>query len=275
MVDTVAPKIQALIDLQSVKVFGTVSADKAHGVLSNDIGALNVDSVSFDHTTKTIAPGGSATLQGTFGKLTINSDGSYKYVSGTGHPLSELKALISSHGLAQDNFTYAADDGHGGTAQSHLTITTTMLGQQYLVGQPGGTLTGGHGNQILDGSLGDQTVKAGNGIAFLIGGPNDTLIAGKGLDVLIGAPNDTLVGNRAGIDFFKFGPGFGLETVQNFSAATDTILFDKSVFDSYAAVKSHMAQVGSDVAITLDSADHVTLQGVSLSHLHASDFHFV
>ena len=250
-------------DLQSVKAFGTLSADKAHGVLSNDIdlsinSVFSLDSVTFGNTTKTVAPGGSATLQGTFGTLTINSDGSYKYVSGTGHPLSELQALISSHGLAQDNFTYTADDGHGGTAQSHLIITTTILGQQYLVGQPGGTLTGGSGNQILDGSLGNQTIKAGKGIDFLIGGPNDTLI-----------------GSKTSIDLFKFGPNFGVETVQNFSAVTDTILFDKSVFDSYAAVKSHMVQVGSDVVITLNNADHVTLQGVSLSHLHASDFHFV
>ena len=218
--------------------------------------------------------GGTATLQGTFGTLTINSDGSYKYISSTSHPLSELAALISAGGVAQDNFTYTADDGHGGTAQSHLAVTTTIFGQQYLVGQPGGTLNGGDGSQILDGSLGNQTVKAGDGISILIGGSNDTLIGGKGLTTLIGVPNDVLIGGT-GIDLFKFGPNFGLETIQGFSSAKDTIVFSKSVFGNFSAVQSHMAQDGPNVVITFDAVDKVTLQGTSLSSLHSSDFLFV
>jgi hypothetical protein len=47
------------------------------------------------------------------------------------------------------------------------------------------------------------------------------------------------------------------------------------MFDSVAAVLNDAQQVGSDVVITHDPQDIVTVTNVQLSNLHVSDFHFV
>jgi Bacterial Ig-like domain/Tryptophan-rich Synechocystis species C-terminal domain len=111
--------------------------------------------------------------------------------------------------------------------------------------------------KVLDGHLGGQTLTAsGGGPTALIGGPNDILNAG------------------AGADTFVFRPNLGSNTINGFVAGTDSIQFDHAVFADYAAVQSHMQQVGSDVVIAQDAQDLVTLHNVLISNLHASDFQF-
>jgi Ca2+-binding RTX toxin-like protein len=112
--------------------------------------------------------------------------------------------------------------------------------------------------QVLDGHLGGQTITAsGGGPTALIGGPNDILNAG------------------AGADTFVFRTNLGSNTINGFTSGTDSIQFDHAVFADYAAVQSHMQQVGSDVVITQDAQDLVTLHNVLISNLHASDFQFI
>ena len=52
------------------------------------------------------------------------------------------------------------------------------------------------------------------------------------------------------------------------------INFSTSMFANFAAVQSHMAQVGADVVITLDGANAVTVKGVTLASLSLADFDF-
>ncbi len=52
------------------------------------------------------------------------------------------------------------------------------------------------------------------------------------------------------------------------------INFSTAMFASYAAVHSHMAQVGPNVVITHDGANTITLKGVTLASLTAADFSF-
>ena len=47
------------------------------------------------------------------------------------------------------------------------------------------------------------------------------------------------------------------------------------MFTSAAVVLSDAQQVGSDVVITHDALDVVTLHNMQLANLHASDFHIV
>jgi hypothetical protein len=42
-----------------------------------------------------------------------------------------------------------------------------------------------------------------------------------------------------------------------------------------ATVQTHAQQVGSNTVIAYDAQDTITLTGVSVSSLHASEFHFV
>jgi Ca2+-binding RTX toxin-like protein len=82
-----------------------------------------------------------------------------------------------------------------------------------------------------------------------------------------------------GADTFAFnGTNFGKDVVTDFHIQGnnhDVLQFRQSAFSSFAAVLSHAQQVGSDVLITYNAADSVTLQNVSLNKLTQTDFHFV
>jgi Ca2+-binding RTX toxin-like protein len=87
---------------------------------------------------------------------------------------------------------------------------------------------------------------------------------------------DPLTGNQ-GSDTFYFNAGFGTDTITDFTAtgsSHDVIDFAATLFPTYPALSSHMAQVGSAVVITYDGSDTVTLQGVTLASLSATDFAF-
>jgi len=117
-------------------------------------------------------------------------------------------------------------------------------------------LNGGNGQDSLTGSAGDDTINGGNG--------KDTINAGDGNDILTG-------GN--GSDTFVFGPHFGNDIVTDFGTGPDHIQFDHTVFANFAAVQAAMTQVGADTVIT-HGTDTLTLQHVTASSLHASDFLF-
>jgi VCBS repeat-containing protein len=230
---------------------GTVVADSAHGVLANDTEPVPGYTLSVS-AINSLTDNVGHSIAGEFGTLTLNADGSYSYVD-TAKPRD-----LPHKGVGEDVFTYTASDGHGGTSDSTLTIVVTRPNQDYTLGTPGQTLTNGNGPAVLDGALGDQTVVAGKRPAVLIGGPNDTLIAGHSHDT------------------FVFGPtNFGANTIEDFNVHKDTIQIDHSLFANFAAVQSHAAQIGADTVITYDAANTITLEGIALSHLHASDFLFV
>jgi Ca2+-binding RTX toxin-like protein len=136
-----------------------------------------------------------------------------------------------------------------------LTVVVTSPGQTYVGGTSGTTIQGAFGLYVLDGGAGNDTLIAGTGIQTLIGGPNDTLKAG------------------VGIDTFVFAPNFGQNTITNFNPLLDAIQLPKSEFANFAAV--HAQQVGPNTVITYDAQDTITLTGVSVSSLHALNFHFV
>ena len=170
-----------------------------HGVLANDhdpdLGdTLSVAAITFGPTTKAIPLNSNVTMKGTYGDLTIDSDGSYSYAAGKAQP---------SQGLAQDSFSYTAIDAHGGATRASLTIAITN--NTYVIGSPGATLTGGTGKQVLDGSLGQQTIVGGNGKDVLIAGPSDVLTGGNGPDT------------------FVFRSGFGHVTIADFDTHIDVL----------------------------------------------------
>ena len=140
---------------------------------------------------------------------------------------------------------------------TQLTITTTL---HTITGTAGGTISGGTRPALLDGSAGNETVRAGSAGDTLIGGPGDSLFGGSGADV------------------FAFHAGFGRETVSAFTASGarhDTLQFDHSVFADFAHLLGATKQVGSDLLITLDPADSLLLKNVSLANFSASNARFV
>ena len=110
---------------------------------------------------------------------------------------------------------------------------------------------------VLNGSSGGQTLNASSSPTTLIGGANDILNGG------------------AGADTFVFPTNFGLNTVNNFKAGTDALQFSQAMFANVAAVLSDAQQVGSNVVITHDPQNVVTLHNMQLTNLHASDIHII
>jgi hypothetical protein len=82
-----------------------------------------------------------------------------------------------------------------------------------------------------------------------------------------------LDGGGNGSDTFVFGPGFGHDMITDFTAA-DRIEFDDGVFLNFQAVQAAAQLAGADTVIMLDDNNSVTLQGVDLHNLHASDIIF-
>jgi VCBS repeat-containing protein len=243
----------AFHDIAGVAPKATVTADAAHGVLANDtdpdIGdLLSVTAVTFGNTTSLLS-GGPVTVSGSFGSLTLDSNGSYSY---------SANKLPPNTNVAEDTFNYTVNDGHGGTAQS--TLTVTIANDQYIAVTPGETLAAGNSKQVIDGGLGDVKINGSNGADVLIGGPHDTLTGGNGPDT------------------FVFGPGFGHNVITDFDVHNDQIQIDHSLFADFSAVMAHTADdAHGNAVIAYDANNTITLLGVNHAQLlaHSSDFHLV
>jgi VCBS repeat-containing protein len=135
-------------------------------------------------------------------------------------------------------------------------------------------LFGENGTDTLWGEDGDDRLDGGNGNDQMFGGAGGDLLEGRnGNDLLNGGEGDDWLEGGLGNDRFVFKGAFGSDMVFDFDLKNDVIELDKSVVNSFAAVKAHAVQDGSDVLITL--GDHaITLSGVQLSQLKADDFVF-
>jgi VCBS repeat-containing protein len=246
----------------------TVAANK--GVLANDSDpdmhdTLTVEAV--DGKTKAVGHA----IEGKYGWLTLDADGSYTYTAshdndgfgwdhrGWDNRSWDDRGWDDRGGIKQDTFTYTVSDGHGGLTTSTLNIVVFEKGTTYLSGA-NTTLTAAHnGPYVLDGSAGDDTLKAGHGDAVLIGGTGDTLIAGRGDDT------------------FLFRPNFGTNTIKNFDVHEDTLDFDQGIFKNVHDILAHTTNTAAGAVISDGHGDTVTLLGVTTAqlHNHEHDFHLV
>ncbi|HEY4030026.1 MAG TPA: calcium-binding protein [Caulobacteraceae bacterium] len=186
-----------------------------------------------------------------------------------------------------------SSDGMGGTDVTIAKVINGGNGNETLMGTAGNDLisggngndaiTSGDGNDSLSGGNGNDLLTAGNGNSMLDGGNgNDVLIAGNGNSTLSGGNGDDLLqvgtGNNIltggnGDDSFVFGPTFGQDVITDFKPGADHIAFE-GAFANFAAVHAAMHQVGGNTVIEMDATHEITLMGVSMASLHASDFMF-
>ena len=93
-------------------------------VLGGNGNVLTNDSDKDGDTLTVSAVNGSAgnvgnSIAGTYGHITINSNGSYSY---TADNTAAIDAAATGSHLT-DTFTYTANDGHGGTTTTTITVT--------------------------------------------------------------------------------------------------------------------------------------------------------
>jgi VCBS repeat-containing protein len=228
-----------------------LSVPAVQGVLSNDtdpdihdqghlfVGAVNGSAANVGHS-----------VAGTYGSVTINSDGSYVYAS--------IQGALPAKIVAQDQFAYTVSDPHGETDTDTLWMVVFNPGVSYQKAAYNQTLIGGNGPDVLDGFAGLATLLGGNGPDVLIGGKGDTLTGGNGPDT------------------FLFRPGFGANVITDFDVKIDSIQFDKSIFANANDVLAHTADSALGAVITDANADTATLLNVTLAQLqsHSGDFLF-
>jgi hypothetical protein len=183
------------------------------------------------------------------------------------------------------------------TASNSVTITgvsaTDSSVSVYDNGHLIGTTSASAGSWSLTSQLSNSAIHsltetatdvAGNtgsaaGVTLYSNQSNQTLTGGAGADVLIGRSGDKLTGG-AGSDVFVFNTGFGKEVVTDFTPSTattqgDHIDISHAMVPDFAHMLTDAHQVGSNVVITVDKADVLTLNHVALSSLHAADFSFI
>ncbi len=150
------------------------------------------------------------------------------------------------------NVSLATGRGQGGDAEGDR-----LYQVEHLVGS-------GH-DDTLTGDARDNRLSGGEGA--------DTLSGGAGADILIGGAGSDVLTGGAGDDLFRFASGDGADTIADFTDGEDRI--DLEAYDLVGGFAGlNASQSGQDVVIDLGGGDRITLTGVELSTLDASDFLF-
>jgi hypothetical protein len=111
----------------------------------------------------------------------------------------------------------------------------------------------------------------GNG---LIGGK--AIVNGtSGSDTLTSTSANEIFFGKGGSNTFVFSGLTGNDVIADFHPTSDAVQLSKNAFATFADVLSHAAQVGSDVTITIDAADSVTLHNTVVAQLTSNNFHLV
>lgn len=191
---------------------------------------------------------------GTAGSVTI-ADGFY------------TAATVIEEVRFADNTIWARDDLQTVHLQQAVTSGADTI---YGFIDRNDVMDGGNGNDSLTGFSGDDALRGGDG--------DDSLSGDDGNDILIGGAGSDAMAGGAGNDAFVFRPGFGIDTVAEFTAGAgtdDALEFGNTLFADFEAVLAAAAQVGSDTVIAFDAANSVTLKNVTLANLHVDDVRFV
>jgi len=251
-----------------------VSATDAFGATSTQ--AIHVTVTDVLEVGQTIqGRSGNDTITGTAGNDTIGGGKGNDYIDG-----GDGKDSLSG-GDGNDTLIGGRGDDVLNGGDGDDTLDGGVGNNQLSGGSDNDFLRVGDGNHALNGGSGHDVLIAGNGSTVCVAGAgNHTLTAGNGSNSFnggggdenfnVGAGKNTLNGEK-GSDIFVFGPGFGKNIVTDFGRG-DHIKFEGGVFANFQAVQGAMHQVGADTVISLGADHSITLQGVSASSLHASDF---
>lgn len=129
------------------------------------------------------------------------------------------------------------------------------------------TLRGNTGANLLVGATGNDVLDGRDGA--------DTLSGGRGADTLTGGAGDDLLTGGFGADSFRFSGNSGDDTITDFRAAVDSLVFGRQTgLLDRSDVLHNAAQDGSDVVIRLGLHDTLRIAGITLRALHDADMLF-
>jgi len=269
---------------ENLNVTGTPSLQLNDNEVATYLAGSGTNTLTFDYTVK--AGDSTSDLQVT----NLNLTGA-AITDGAGNPIGTVQGdlhlqvnastsapepTISSFGATISTTTL------NGTGEPNSTITefdgSTVLGTTTVNSSGAWTLTTGslsagtHNLTVTDVAGNTSLGSAPFAITEIIGTSGNDVLGPTG-------PGNYIVTGNGGADTFVFsGTNFGTNVITDFHARGghhDVIQFNQTAFADFGSVQSHSAQIGSNVVITLDAADAVTLVGVTLGSLRSYDFHLV
>lgn len=147
-------------------------------------------------------------------------------------------------------------------------------------------IRGNNGNNVLNGTAGADRIRADGGNDTVNGrGGNDQVEGDDGNDRLFGgAGNDTVDGGQgndiltggAGADQFRFGNNEGFDRITDFTDGVDRIKISAPGVANFGDLTLTTDAAGNAVVhfVSLGDASDITLVGISVGQLSASDFIF-
>ena len=266
-----------VMDLNSVENIDINARGGADNITVDDLSGTGVKRVAIDlaGTPGSGVGDGAAdivTVNGTAGDdhITVSTSGSSGVVNGLAARVTVTGAEASDrlvvNGLGgNDTLTFDVVRGGGD-------VTLFADGTAVAINQADSTVVvdaQGIENLVINGSSGDDVIRASNGIAALTnltingGAGNDTIFGGDGADVInAGDGNDSVVGGRgndtallgSGNDTFIWNPGDGSDVVEG-QGGFDTMLFNGANVAEHVTISANGSRVRffRDVAgITMD-----------------------
>ncbi|MBZ9840490.1 adhesin [Mesorhizobium sp. CA3] len=175
--------------------------------------------------------------------------------------------------------------------------TATVTGTGNIVnvnGTAAASVTGGTGTVVNFNSSGSsltatsETINLAAGSNVTIGGTSDTIVMNQNETVTLASVSSPPWSYTGHSDTFVFQPNFGHETISGFigsgnvgtfgfgGTSPDQIDINHAVFADWAHLLAASSQSGSDVIITADANDTITLKNTTLAQLQGdqSQFHF-
>jgi Ca2+-binding RTX toxin-like protein len=180
--------------------------------------------------------------------------------------INSLSDILSSQRVGDDlvvnlttgSFTVVDHfDGHAIESLVTADGKTVTLATGLVGGNANGIISGGKGDETLDGKGGDDLLYGGRGRDTLLGGDGDDLLAGQ-------QGNDWLTGG-AGADTFVFEKGDGHDTVTDFQVGVDHLKFDDCVEFKFLSERDVDHDGTVDTVVHFDGGS-VTLLGTGAIH---------
>jgi len=189
-------------------------------------------------------------------------------VSGATNGTAVLNNNGTPSNTADDFIVFTPTTGFSGNASFDYTLSDGSLTDIGNVTVAVGTnLSGGNGDDLLNGTAGNDSLSGGNGQDTLNGtAGNDTLNGGNGADDLTGGTgNDILTGGSAS-DTFIFAALDGTDTITDFNDGLDYIGL------SGGLTFGQLSFSGSNIIVTSTNEILATLTGINTTNLTAADF---